>query len=80
MEPEVLWEGKLVTGGRKGDEVSVRIVRHEGAWLDEIGQLGPGMKLQAWDAKAGEWRKCSPYEFNAVSFAIALVAAAAPQT
>jgi hypothetical protein len=71
-QDETLWEGELLTSGRGHKKVRARIVRQEGAWLDNISGLGPGMKLQVWDAKDGEWRKTSPYELNACSFAIAL--------
>lgn len=71
---QILWEGELLTGGRKGEPVKVRIMFHRGQWLDEFGQLGPDIKLQSFDAKTAEWRKRSPHEFNAASFAIALAA------
>lgn len=41
---QILWEGELLTGGRKGEPVKVRIMFHRGQWLDEFGQLGPDIK------------------------------------
>ncbi len=72
MAGEVLWQGELLTRNRRPEKIKARIVQQDGTWLDEIGQIGPGLKLQIWDVKDGEWRKRSPYELNAVSFAIAL--------
>lgn len=75
MTDNVLWEGEVLMGGRAHVQAKARVVKQDGAWLDEIAQLGPGMKLQVWNEKDGEWRKKSPYEINAVSLVMALVQA-----
>ncbi len=77
-EQQVIWAGELLTGGRKAEPVKARIVQMNGAWLDEINEVGANMKLQTWDAKDGEWRKRSPFEFSAVSLAMALAFANKP--
>lgn len=75
---DILWEGDLINTGRRSYTVKARIVVCEGAFIDEHMRIGPGMKLQTWDAGDKEWRKASPYAFNAASLVVALAATNPP--
>jgi hypothetical protein len=72
VDENVRWEGELLTGGRAPTPIKARIIKMQGVYLDEITGLGPGLRMQAFEPKDREWRKKTPYEFNAASLAIAL--------